>query len=555
MSFLDRVRAAVNAYQGYDATWSPGSDRQRYRQLWAWYAGEWWHDPRMRAQQTWQPSLYRNTRQVWRQASAIVNFYDQFVYEGDLSTNGEPLSDGTRGAIPIDPQTGSDSTDKQLVVAIHQLFAMWRYQQHMSVAPRLCAALGDCLTEIVDDYKRGMVYPRVIRPDYVPDCDLELDDLGNVKRYAIEYPVIVPASKAFGRVVDADTYLFRKEVDGETFRYYKDGLPFDYPDIGPAVQRNPYGFAPAVWERHEEVPWSNRGIAATERTLQQTMQLNSTLSHAIDYQSKQFAIPVGVVGSAVTARAGRVVTLPGGVSVTFPRDQDPTLDEIAVARQQAAEQQHLIGMDPTGKFVTADFNVGSTTEMLNLVMESILSESPEARYAQHIMTMSQVSGPGMERILAPIVGLIKAARKMHDPATEKKLQIGVTIMGYRFNNGDAPAEIVRSRPDRFAAFAPFDLTSYGKGLEDFTIPGRPVFPETPLEEAQRMLYVQQVTDPDLMLQLGRNEATVEQLTADRQAQADMQASLLTGLQSAQAQNPPPQPTGPSGASGATGAAA
>jgi hypothetical protein len=548
MSFLDRVKVTMNAWQDYGKSSPAIPDASRYQNLWTWYAGSWRNDPRMVTQKTLEPSLYRNTRQVWRQASAIVSLYDNFVYQGDLSTDGQPLSDGSRGAIPIDPQTGGKRTDDAVIRAFHELFSMWFWQQHMSQRPKLAAILGDCLTELVDDYRHGMVLPQTFWPGWVPDCDLELDAVGNVKRYAIEYPVTIPASRAFGKVVDADTYLFRKEVDGETFRFYKDGVPFEYPDIGPAVQKNPYGFAPAVWDRHDMVPWTNRGISALERTLQQTMELNSVLSNALDYQSRKFVSPIGVIGSSVTARGGRTIALPGGISVTLPEGAEPTMDQIAEARQKAAEQVHLIGMSDQGKFVTIDFDIGKTTEMLNLVMDSILAEAPEARYGQEILTMSQVTGPGMERVLAPIVGLIKAARKMHDPQTVKLLQMATAMMGYRLKNGDIPREIIAARSARFDAFRPFDLTSYGRGLLDCTIAGRDVFPETPLEKAQRMLYVQQVTDPDLMLELGRSEEVVNQLTTDRQANADMQASLLTGL--AAAQPPQPQPTGPSGPTGA-----
>lgn len=524
------------AWQSYGKNPPALPDADRYSLLWSWYAGSWSNDPRISLQSASHPDLYRNTRQVWRQASAIVNLYDQFVYEGDLSTDGKPLPDGSRGAIPIDPQMPNQSDKGQLIRAFHELFNMWYWQQQMSLRPKLCAALGDCLTVIVDDFQHGIVYPQTYWPGWVPDADLELDSLGNVKRYAIEYPVSVQASTAFGQDIKAESYLFRQEVDGENLRFYKDGKLHEYADIGPSVQPNPYGFVPAIWDRHDSVPWSNRGISALERTLQQTMELNSVLSHALDYQRKQFSAPIGVKGSAVTARAGRTVSLPGGVSVTFPSGSEPQPDDLIEARRQAAEQIHLIGMDATGEFVTVKFDIGQTTEMLNLVMDSILAESPEARYGQEILKMSQVTGPGMERVLAPIVGLIKSARKMHDPQTVKLLQMATAMMGYRLNNGNIPDAIVRSRSARFEAFRPFDLTSFGKGLLDCTIPGRDVFPETPLEKAQRLLIVQNITDPYLMTQAGVPEEEVKKMAAERQAQADLEASMLTGLAVAQGQN-------------------
>jgi hypothetical protein len=333
------------------------------------------------------------------------------------------------------------------------------------------------------------------------------------------------------KTVNADAYLFRKEVDGEAFRFYKDGQPFEYPDARgvpqPAAYRNPYGFVPAVWDRHMAVPWTKRGMSAIERTLAQEFELNSLFSHAADYQRKKFSAPIGVKGSPIANRGGRVVQLPGGVSVTFPTDEGTQLAAME-AQRRAAEQMDLIRMDDTGAFVTIDFDVGQTMAMLNLQLDSILAEAPEARYGQELRQMSAVTGPGMTRILEPIVGRLTSAQEMHDPNTLKILQMATAIMGERIKRGDIPADILRSRPRRFDAFRPFDLASHGQGILDASIPARDPFPETPLEKAQRMLYVQQVTDPDLMLELGRSEEVVNQLTADRQAQADMQASDADG---------------------------
>jgi hypothetical protein len=85
--------AAMQAWRTYGAPqWGPEID---YATLWTWYSGTWTSTPAMMAQQASDPDLYLNTRQIWRQSSAIVNLYDQFVYMGDLSTNGEPLPDGS----------------------------------------------------------------------------------------------------------------------------------------------------------------------------------------------------------------------------------------------------------------------------------------------------------------------------------------------------------------------------------------------------------------------------------------------------------------------------
>lgn len=539
--YLERIRGAMAVLAGKENPAPKAAPYGHYTLLWDWHQGQWRWDPSVRAQRTQEPVLYDNTRQLWRQSSAIINVYDQFVYQGDLSTDGEPLPDGTRGAIPIDPQTGDQKSNDKLTVAFHELFSMWYWQQQMSVRPRLAAILGDCLTEIVDDYENGGTYPSTIWSGWV--TDIELDYVGNVKAYAIEFPVANESGQdKFGKPQPGDQYVYRKEVDGDAFRTYKDGKPFSYDGVA-AVLENFYGFTPAVWDRHESVPWSPRGVSALEKTLQQTMEFNSVLSHAMDYQRKQFSAPVGVKGSSIGGRGGRTITLPGGISVNFPSGVDAdsiTPDDVAAARAAAAENVHLIGMNEHGEFVTVKFDVGQTKEMLGLMMDSIVSESPESRYFHEILTMRDVTGPAMERLLAPVSGLVKAARKMHDPQTVKLLQMNTAIMGERLKRGDIPEEVRARRPARFEAFDGFDLTSFGKGLLDATIPGREIFPETLLEKAQRLVLVQGLTDPYLLEQAGVPKKEIKRMLKEQEdAAAELQASM--SVANDQSESPAPLP--------------
>src|SRR5207249_9582643 len=53
------------------------------------------------------------------------------------------------------------------------------------------------------------------------------------------------------RSSDLKSYLYCKEVDANSFRYYRDQEPYDY-GYG-AIIENPYGFVPAVWIKHMDV--------------------------------------------------------------------------------------------------------------------------------------------------------------------------------------------------------------------------------------------------------------------------------------------------------------
>lgn len=486
--------AAVSAFRDPSLVASPEPTLDastQYDELWAFWLGTWRSDPAMRSLQSTAPALYKNTRQLWRHADAIVSLYEQFVYAGDLSSDGRALPDGTRGAIPIDPQTGDNAADEAIRRGCAELWSMWRWRQSMALAPKYAAILGDCLLELVDDVGRGTVTPRFVWPGSVVDIDLS--DAGDVRRYAIEYPVAVRESNAYGQRVRGETYRFRKEVDRESIRYYRDGDPAAFPGLGipRAVEPNPYGFAPACWYRHEIV-FGSRGVGALEKTFRAAQEMNSVLSHAIDYQRRQFSAPVGVIGGSAGAASRRAAPEP---------ERGPEAAEREA--RAAAETMSLLSLQPGGQFVTVQFDVGQTTQMLQLVMDAILAEAPEARYAQQILGMTQVTAPGIERALGPIVGRVKRARANHDPQTVKLHQMALAMLGYRLTNGHYPARVVSERPARYEAFRPFDLGSYGRGLLDFTIPDRPVIPETAKERVDlALLRMQAGVDRVALAELG-----------------------------------------------------
>ncbi len=487
--------AAMSAFRDPSLVASPEPTLDastQYGELWAFWAGSWRVDPAVRSLRSASPALYKNTRQLWRHADAIVSLYEQFVYAGDLSSDGKALPDGTRGAIPIDPQTGDDKADEAILRGCAELWSMWRWRQSMSLAPKYAAILGDVLVELVEDVPRGTVMPRFVWPGSV--VDLDLNDAGDVRRYAIEYPVVVEESSAYGQRVKGERYRFRKEVDGAFIRYYRDGQPAAFPDLGidRATEPNPFGFAPACWIRHETV-FGNRGVGALEKTMRAAFEMNSVLSHAIDYQRRQFSAPVGVIGGATQSLERR------GAGAAPERGPEAAAREA----RAAAETMSLLSLQQGGQFVTVQFDVGQTTQMLQLVMDAILAEAPEARYAQQILGMTQVTAPGIERALGPIVGRVKRARANHDPQTVKLHQMALAMLGFRLANGDYPERVTAERPARYEAFRAFDLTSYGRGMLDFTIPDRPVIPETAQERVElALLRMQAGADRQALGELG-----------------------------------------------------
>jgi len=493
-----------------------------YDLLWLWWLGQWQNDPRMRRDAVCDPALYKNTMQLWRQASAVVNVYTQFVYPGQLSKDGQPLPDGNRGAIPLDPDTRQQTTDDAIITAFSMLMNQWQFSQYKSLRPKMAAILGDCLTELVEDLDRGNVMPNTVNPKYVKH--LELDSVGNIKAYTLEYEVQQEKSEAYGRVIKDDSYTFRKEVDADAYRYFKNDKPFAYTDEGPVIP-NLFGFVPAVWDRHEIVAGDDRGISALDKTLQQSMQLNSVLSHAMDHLQKRFAAPVGIKGATV-GRPGTTVRM-GSSALSGTLD---TAAEVEEARRAQAETLNLIQMNEAGEFVTVDTDLGQTLEALKFVQDSITAENPEARVGQELLQMTQLTAPGVERALFTILGLVESVQANMDPQTVKLLQMGTTMMGYRLSKGHYPAELVKARSDRYDPFRQYTLDSYGQGLLECSIGPRPLFVEAPDEKATRLILLGQIIetgDPWLMAQAGIPEEEIARMVGEQEQRRQEMASAFS----------------------------
>ena len=515
--------AAIAAYRDYGKTDATQTTFEtRLALLASLYTGSWTADDRW----PWAgiPDLiYRNSRQIVKHTSSIVDLYEQLVYFGELPPPSDVMNDVdiSDSAIPILPETNNEAKDRQQLIAYYTLFQVWQWQMWMALIPKTAAIFGDVFVELIDDPKRGIVSPEIVYPGYIPTVDLELDHAGNVKRYAKEYHVVRGDSTAFGKPVKAETYLFRKEVDGDSYRWYRDGKPAAFPEQGipNAVAPNPYGFVPACLFRHELVIGSKRGMGAYEKTVSQAVDLNSTLSSATDYQRKQFGMPIGVIGSSV--RAGSTITMPGGITL----GKAATPDEVLASKRVAAEMQNFLPLAEGGSFVTAQFDIADTMEMVTFVHDKLISENPEAQYGQRLAELSTATGPGVRMQLAPIRAKAQAAQRTEDPQMLKLAQMGTAMMGFRLNRGDIPRDLVSARPDRYDAFRPFDLTSFGKGLLDARIPLRDPFPESQAEKAAWLAMVADLPAWGLR-ELGIDEKEIAAMEADRQAaRAEMAAAL------------------------------
>jgi hypothetical protein len=166
--------------------------------------------------------------------------------------------------------------------------------------------------------------------------------------------------------------------------------------------------------------------------------------------------------------------------------------------------------------------------------------------------MTSVTAPGVERALGPIVGRVKRARANYDPQLVKLMQMAITIIGYRLSQGDYPRALLAARPERYQAFAPYDLATYGRGLQDFTIPDRDVFAETIDEKVDRLMKIATLIDagdPWLLEQAGVPADEVKRMLTDQQEKRDAALQAFAPAQTSDtaiADNGPQQTGAPGG---------
>ncbi len=469
----------MSAYNGAVAGWRDTGPKaldlsalqKRYLEAWQLYTGELFESALRSSPLRDDPAIYQHTKLLWKHAEAVVDFYAGVIYQGALSN--DPVQSETASAIPIVPETAEGKQTDRLLAAISALYAAWNWQQQMSLRPMYGAALGDCLTELVDDLDRGMIYPQSVWPGYV--TEIELDYVGNVRSYTLAYHVTEQRPNGA-----SETYRFRKEVDHDAFRYFKNDRPFDYGDG--AVVPNPYGFVPAIWDRHRiGAPGEVRGRSALHGTRQALLQLNSIFSHAFDFQRKAFFTPIMVAGKP-TKRA------------------DSTHDVTS-----APDTFEIVGMPAEARILQAQFDIGQTREMLADLRQGIIDENPEARFYQQMREMQQVTAPGAERLMGDVKNRVDLARSGYDSQTVKLLQMAISMAGMRAHADWRQGGLTT----RQKTFVPFDLSSFGRGELAFSIAARPIVYPTEQERIDLL-----VAKESLQTEWGLRAAGIDETDAD-----------------------------------------
>lgn len=389
--------------------------------------------------------LYRYVRSLYNPMRRLVNFYAGAVYPGVLSEDGGALPDGEPMAIPL-----ADDTPKALKTAVAQIWQWSNWQAGKSVLVRYGAVTGNALVEVADSTERAKVTLDIIWPGLV--SDLTLDRAGNVKAYALEYQV--QAEDGYS------TYAFRKTVDDESIRTYRNGNVVTEDD-------NPYGFVPAVWAKHSDMG-GDYGAGVMEGSIGKVDELNSLASHVHDQIHK-------VIEGAAIAWGGK------GIENAFGNTKRPATDQLTTPG--ADRESILLFTGPKdGKLESLLGNLDLTQagEHLDRLLHEIEADHPELTMYTTLRGMSQVSGPGAERLMGDVRNMVIEAQAGYDQQSIKLFQMAVAIAGWRASRGDWGRSLTRAQEK----FRPFDLDSYAAGDLDMTIMPRKLIAPTGLEQAQ-----------------------------------------------------------------------
>lgn len=458
------ARAAIAAWRGpQQGVVDADGIRARLNLLWAYYDNSVFDSIAAWANYRTNYVLYRNIRSIYNPTRRLVNFYVAQVYPGVLSEDATKLPDGVAIAIPF-----SEDTDDKLKLAVAQFWQWSNWQSGNKLMVRYGGATGSCLVELVDSVERGKITTAVRWPGLLADRakddgpSLILDDVGNVKFYALEYQ----ATDEKG-----ETYTYRKEVSQEAFTEYRD-------DKVISEEENPYGFVPAVWCKHIDEGWGVDGegvygAPAISGSIGKIDELNGIASHAHDHIDALVDSP-GIISS--DGGVGKIGEQANAIKVA----RTPATDEFATTGATSAMRtlRRLLLKAPKGASwvpLTGNLQPEQVIPAMDHLLLEIEHDFPELGMYQELRKMSEVTGPGAARMMGDVYSRVLEVSSNYDTQSIKLFQMAAAIGGFRYREN---REGWRLRTEAQAKFAPFDLDSYARGDLNMAIMPRPLIPMT-----------------------------------------------------------------------------
>jgi hypothetical protein len=429
--------------------------------------------------------LPRALRAIYNPTRRAVDWYAGRIYAGAWTEDGKPLPDGTPHALqfPSDVIEGRP----QLVLAAIQALNWGNWRTGRIVYVREKGIVGTVLVEIVDDLERLKVYPEIVPIEKM--ASVRLDVTGNVKEYELQY-----------KALDTDTgrdYDYRKVVTPESFTEYRDRT----------VTRedpNPYGFVPAALVQHRS-SGSVFGAPAIAGVIPKIEEINRVATDVHNYIAKLQKQPVVFYGNDAPAPS-----VSRGAS-----DESIVLNE-----EQSVSWFH--SKDPSGHvdpMMQMTAPIGDAGVRIDKLMEEIEADLPELTLDRELRAMSNVTGPGADRMMGDVRGRYDEVQANADAGTVKIIQMCVAIGGWRLSQGNWGSGADLSRQQQ--KFDGFDLDSYARGDLDLSLLPRPLVAPT---EHERLLALQLrkdvagLSDDEVRRQLGMSPEEITTINTELTAQ-------------------------------------
>ncbi len=458
-SGIDATQRVWSAPTRTDDTTLPDeyvSRNEYYLRLWSYYNNTAFDDTAAWESYREKFGLYRFQRSIYNPTRRLVDFYVHQVYPGFVTTSDLKLPEGLRRAIEF------ENTSPELMSAIGQFWHWTNFQTLKDVIVLRGAALGNCLVELVDDLDRKKIWAECWWPGHATEIKLDSPSRGNVTSYTLSYRT---------RDEKGDMYTFRKQVDKEAIRYFRDGQPFSF-NGRPAVIPNPYPFVPAVWVRHRNTgeTYSQPAIGGS---LAKIDERNMLVSWAHDRLYTLMQAPVIISSGGDEGDLDDIDKMNARRRSTS--EEADTATNNRASRTWRERMRILIA--PEGSTVsTINLDVGETLKWVQNLTEEIEAEHRELSVFQELSRMSITTGPAMTRLMKDVSDLLLHVQGNYDRSMESLFRMAVAMGGWRANSGAwGPAAMMSDGQRKFLAF---DFDSYDRGDLDMTIIPRELFPQT-----------------------------------------------------------------------------
>lgn len=521
------IKAGVAAWRGPQATTTVADGVRSYLDLyWSYYQNDAFEN--IAAWDAYRKNyvLYRNIRSIYNPTRRLVNFYVAQVYPGVLSEDASKLPDGVAIAIPF-----SEDTDEDLRIAVAQFWQWSNWQSGNKLMVRYGGATGSVLVEVVDNLESGKVRAAVRWPGLLADRakddgpSLILDDVGNVKFYALEYQATDEAG---------EEYVYRKEVSQESFIEYRD-------EKVTSEEPNPYGFVPAVWCKHIDEGWGVDGeglygAPAISGSIGKIDELNGIASHGHDQIDMLIDSP-GIISSE--GGVGKIGEQSGNIAA----NRSAAHDEFASTGATSAMRtlRRLLLKAPKGASwvpLTGSLSPEQIIPAMDHLLTEIEHDFPELGMYQELRKMSEVTGPGAARMMGDVYSRVLEVSSNYDTQSIKLFQMAAAIGGFRYREN---REGWRQRTEAQSKFAPFALDSYARGDLNMAIMPRPLIPMTEddtisltgkrLDNAAK---AQKIFNDDKVLELAGISDEVERATILREREREKEADIANAAKTAKA---------------------